>query len=132
MSNMLHRFPSHDLVISIMRCTILMLLLALTYNARCEITVRVICEATCGRWEVEVHPSWSPNGAKRYLDLVADGFFDNTPLFRAVPGFLVQFGISMDAAMNNKWSANIQDDPFPMHVRPMQNQHGEAIFIVIL
>ncbi|GAX76540.1 hypothetical protein CEUSTIGMA_g3986.t1 [Chlamydomonas eustigma] len=86
---------------------------ALTYA---ETTQRVQCDSTVGSWTVEVHPSWSPNGAKRYLDLVQDGFFDDSPLFRAIPGFLVQFGISMKPSMNEKWDSNIQDDPFPMQV----------------
>eukprot|EP00798_Chlamydomonas_sp_ICE-L_P022137 gene22137-29199_t len=81
-----------------------------------ERTRNVICESTAGSWTAEVHPSWSPNGAKRYLELVRDGFFDNTPLFRAVPGFLVQFGISMNRSMNEKLETCILDDPFPIHV----------------
>lgn len=79
--------------------------------------VNVKCEATTGDWEVEVHPSWSPNGAQRYLDLVRSGFFTNMPLFRAAKGFLVQFGISMDKEQNLRWQETIQDDPFPIGVQ---------------
>lgn len=32
-----------------------------------ERTILVRCESTAGAWEAEVHPSWSPNGAVRYL-----------------------------------------------------------------
>lgn len=32
-----------------------------------ERTILVRCESTAGAWEAEVHPSWSPNGAARYL-----------------------------------------------------------------
>jgi peptidyl-prolyl cis-trans isomerase A (cyclophilin A) len=82
----------------------------------------IINPSIIGDWVIEVHPSWSPNGAKRYLDLVKDKFYDGVPLFRALPGFLVQFGISMDPAMNNKWKETIEDDPFPFNVSllPMQ------------
>ena len=90
------------------------LTLALVASARAEHTVRVLCDTTAGPWTVEVHPSWSPNGAKRYLELVEDGFFTNLPLFRAVPGFLVQFGISMDKDKNKKWEETIADDPYPI------------------
>lgn len=37
-------------------------------------------------------------------------------LFRAVPGFLVQFGINLDRKKNEKWAETIADDPFPIHV----------------
>lgn len=83
-------------------------------SVRSEKTVLVRCESTAGSWTAEIHPSWSPNGAKRYLDLVEDGFWTNIPLFRAVPGFLVQFGISMDKEKNSKWQETIADDPFPI------------------
>lgn len=73
----------------------------------------VKCEATVGDFEIEVHVNWSPNGAARFLDLVRTGFFTNMPLFRAVKGFLVQFGISLDPEQNNKWASNIPDDPYP-------------------
>jgi hypothetical protein len=105
-----------------MVCALLVLALFATLAGKSagEKAVFVVCEATVGTWTVEVHPSWSPNGAKRYLDLVEDKFFDNAPLFRAVPGFLVQFGISLDPEKNSKWQANIQDDPYPIQVRACQ------------
>jgi len=76
--------------------------------------VLVRCESTAGPWTAEIHPSWSPNGAKRYLELLEDGFWSDIPLFRAVPGFLVQFGISMDKNKDAKWQETIADDPFPI------------------
>jgi cyclophilin family peptidyl-prolyl cis-trans isomerase len=94
-----------------------------------EKTQFVQCDSTAGSWTVEVHPSWSPNGAKRYLDLVEDGFFDGSPLFRAVPGFLVQFGISMKPGMNEKWNSNIQDDPFPMQVWSCEDKVKEMMLL---
>lgn len=45
--------------------------------------------------------------------MVHAGFFDNIPLFRVSPGFLVQFGISLDPAMNKRFGENIRDDPSP-------------------
>lgn len=60
-----------------------------------------------------VHPSWSPIGARRFLKMVHAGFFTNIPLFRVAPGFLVQFGISLDPAMNTRFGENIRDDPSP-------------------
>ncbi len=65
-----------------------------------------------GDFVVEVHRDWAPNGADRFYDLVKLGYFDDTRFFRAVDGFMVQFGINGDPAVNAKWqSANITDDP---------------------
>ena len=67
---------------------------------------------TKGDFVVEVHRDWAPNGADRFYNLVKSGFFDDTRFFRAIDGFMVQFGISGDPAVASKWqNANIQDDP---------------------
>lgn len=67
---------------------------------------------TKGAFVVEVHRAWAPNGADRFYDLVKLGFFDDTRFFRAVDGFMVQFGLSGDPTVSKKWqTANVQDDP---------------------
>jgi len=50
-----------------------------------------------------VKPYWSPRGASRFLELVRRGFYDGVALSRVVPEFLVQFGISGDAASREYW-----------------------------
>jgi peptidyl-prolyl cis-trans isomerase A (cyclophilin A) len=67
---------------------------------------------TKGDFVIEVHRDWSPNGADRFYNLVKLGFYDDTRFFRAVDGFMVQFGINGDPAVNAKWQEQgIQDDP---------------------
>jgi peptidyl-prolyl cis-trans isomerase A (cyclophilin A) len=67
---------------------------------------------TKGDFVVEVHRAWAPNGADRFYNLVKSGFYDDLRFFRAVDGFMVQFGISGDPAVNAKWQpAKIPDDP---------------------
>jgi peptidyl-prolyl cis-trans isomerase A (cyclophilin A) len=64
-----------------------------------------------GDFVVEVHRDWAPNGADRFYNLVKAGFFDDTRFFRAIEGFMVQFGISGDPSINTKWqNENISDD----------------------
>ena len=71
------------------------------------------CGSTKGDITIELRPEWSPLGVEQVLKMVDDGFFEEpVGLFRAVPNFLVQFGIPADAEMRSKWRrAIISDDP---------------------
>lgn len=65
-----------------------------------------------GDFVIEVHRDWSPQGADRFYNLVKNGYFDGVRFFRAIQGFMVQFGIHGDPKVNAVWrDANIQDDP---------------------
>lgn len=67
---------------------------------------------TKGDIVLEVHREWAPLGADRFYNLVKAGFFNNTAFFRVVPGFMVQFGLAANPAVNKAWqNANIKDDP---------------------
>lgn len=67
---------------------------------------------TKGDFVVEVHRAWAPKGADRFYNLVKRGFYDNTAFFRVIDGFMMQFGLNGDPAVNAKWrEATIQDDP---------------------
>ncbi len=67
---------------------------------------------TQGDFVVEVHRTWAPLGADRFYNLVKNGYFTNAAFFRVVPGFMVQFGLSANPAVNKVWEhANIKDDP---------------------
>mmetsp|Transcript_15059 Transcript_15059/g.25898 ORF Transcript_15059/g.25898 Transcript_15059/m.25898 type:complete len:275 (-) Transcript_15059:20-844(-) len=77
--------------------------------------VIVNCETTASNKPIvmEIIPEWSPLGAARFLELVDLGYYNNIPLFRVVPDFLVQFGINADVQVTKKMSAlgTIEDDP---------------------
>jgi peptidyl-prolyl cis-trans isomerase A (cyclophilin A) len=67
---------------------------------------------TKGAFVMEVHRAWAPNGADRFYNLVKLGFYDDTRFFRAIPDFMVQFGIPGDPQVAAKWKdASIADDP---------------------
>ena len=69
-------------------------------------------ETSEGDFVIEVHRDWAPLGADRFFNLVKIGFFDEGKFFRAINGFMVQFGISGDPEVSKVWrEANIQDDP---------------------
>jgi cyclophilin family peptidyl-prolyl cis-trans isomerase len=69
-------------------------------------------KTTKGTFVITVHRSWSPHGADRFYNLVANKFYDGARFFRVVPGFVVQFGISPSPTVSAAWlNATIPDDP---------------------
>ena len=75
-------------------------------------TFQVKFETTRGDFVMNVTRAWAPIGVDRFYNLVKHHFYDNMVLFRVVPGFVVQFGISSYPAVSAAWShANINDDP---------------------
>ena len=67
---------------------------------------------TKGDFVIEVTRAFAPNGADRFYNLVKLGFYDGVRFFRVVDGFMVQFGVSPDPAVNGAWyNAYIPDDP---------------------
>jgi len=67
---------------------------------------------TKGSFTIDVHRDWAPLGADRFYNLVKLGFYNETRFFRVVDGFMVQWGIHGDPAVNAEWRTNtIQDDP---------------------
>ncbi|MBI5244254.1 MAG: peptidylprolyl isomerase [Elusimicrobia bacterium] len=67
---------------------------------------------TKGDFVVEVHRDWAPNGADRFYNIVKLGYLNDVAFFRNIAGFMVQFGINGDPAVNAKWKeALIPDDP---------------------
>ncbi len=65
-----------------------------------------------GVFALEVNPSWAPNGAARFRELVDSGFYDDARFFRVIRGFVVQFGINGTPATNSMWSnRTFPDDP---------------------
>lgn len=83
-----------------------------TLTAKAPDVFQVQFDTTKGPFVVEVHREWAPNGADRFYNLVANGYYDNAKFFRVISGFMAQFGIHADPAINKAWRpAMIQDDP---------------------
>jgi len=67
---------------------------------------------TKGSFVVKVTRSWTPRGADRFYNLVLNHFYDNQPIYRVQPGYVVQWGISGKPAIAKAWRyAFIKDDP---------------------
>jgi peptidyl-prolyl cis-trans isomerase A (cyclophilin A) len=74
---------------------------------------------TKGDIVLQVTRAWAPIGADRFYNLVRHGFYNDAAFFRIVPGFIVQFGLGANPAVNKAWkSANIKDDPVTQSNRP--------------
>jgi peptidyl-prolyl cis-trans isomerase A (cyclophilin A) len=75
-------------------------------------TYQVKFTTTRGDFTVTVTRAWAPLGADRFYNLVKHHFYDNASVFRVVPGFVVQFGLSAHPPVSAAWSnANIKDEP---------------------
>jgi peptidyl-prolyl cis-trans isomerase A (cyclophilin A) len=93
-------------------------------TAKAPADFKVSFTTSAGNFVVEVHRDWAPLGADRFYNLVRRGFFTNASFFRVVPGFVVQFGLSADPAVNKVWEeAKIQDDPVKQ-----SNKRGALVF----
>jgi peptidyl-prolyl cis-trans isomerase A (cyclophilin A) len=73
---------------------------------------RVKFVTTKGDFTVEVTRAWAPKGADRFYRLAKEGYFRDIRFFRVLPGFMAQFGLSGNPALNAKMdSLRIPDDP---------------------
>lgn len=87
-------------------------------------TYQVKFETTRGDFTITVTRAWSPNGADRFYNLVKHHYFDNARVFRVVPGFVAQFGLSAYPVVTAAWrDAKIKDDP-----RNQSNKKGTIVF----
>lgn len=82
-------------------------------------TVRFQTDA--GDLVIEVYPQAAPNAAKRFLELVEAGFYDNTPIFRVVKSprpFVAQFGVNWRAGHKDWQNKRFNDDPSLFEIGP--------------
>jgi peptidyl-prolyl cis-trans isomerase A (cyclophilin A) len=85
-------------------------------TATAPATYKVKMATTKGDFVLEVHRDWSPLGADRFYNLVKLGYYNDLAFFRVVKGFMVQFGIHGNPALNQTWRhATINDDPQAKH-----------------
>ncbi|HUQ52767.1 MAG TPA: peptidylprolyl isomerase [Gammaproteobacteria bacterium] len=72
---------------------------------------RVRLATTGGDVVIEVYPEAAPNAAKRFVELVTSGFYDDTPVSRVVPGFVAQFGVNWREPHKSWKTREFVDDP---------------------
>jgi len=85
---------------------------------------KVELTTTKGNIVILVHRDWSPLGADHFHELTKMGFYNGNYFFRALKGFIVQWGINGDPKVNKDWSEiSIKDDP-----PKVSNKVGTVVF----
>lgn len=85
---------------------------------------KVLLQTTKGDVVILVHRDWSPLGADHFYELTKAGFYNNDAIFRALPGFIMQWGINGNPQVNKHWSQDaIRDDP-----PKVSNKIGTIVF----
>jgi len=93
-------------------------------NAAAPDSFKVRFETTKGDFTVEFVKAWAPHGVRRVYNLVRIGYYENVAFFRAVKGFVVQFGLHGQPRVTGAWrTANLLDDPVKE-----SNQEGTVTF----
>src|SRR5579872_874351 len=83
-----------------------------TLRAKAPETYDVKFVTTAGDFTVKVTRAWAPNGADRFYNLVRHHFYDGAAFYRAISGFMAQWGISGVPEVDRVWeNATIKDDP---------------------
>lgn len=81
-------------------------------KAEAPAAYKVKFDTSVGVFVVQVTREWAPHGADRFFNLVKNGFYNDARFFRAIPNFMVQFGINGDPAISAVWrNAQIPVDP---------------------
>lgn len=99
----------------------------------------VLVDTTKGRFLVEIHRDWAPNGADHFYSLVKAGYYEDIAVFRVIGNFMAQFGMHGNPELNKIWkSQTIKDDPvresntrgyFTFAKTGMPNSRSTQIFI---
>ena len=93
-------------------------------NKRAPDSARVRLETTKGVIRLEMKREWAPRGVDRFYNLVRNGYYDDTAIFRVRAGLWAQFGINGDPKVATVWrTRNIADDP-----RVLSNVRGTMAF----
>ena len=95
-----------------------------TFTEKAPATYTVNFDTSKGPFVVTVHKDWAPIGADRFYNLVKNGFYDDVRFFRAMAGFMVQFGMHGNPAVTAAWKSQTMKDD----TRKQSNKRGYVTF----
>lgn len=81
-------------------------------------------ETTRGSIDIAVRRRWAPHGAARVGEAVRAGYYDGARFFRALRGFVVQWGLAADSARTAQWRTR----PIPDDTVRETNRRGTVSF----
>ena len=81
-------------------------------------------ETSKGEFVVRVTRAWAPRGADRFYNLVKNGYYDDTRVYRVLEGFMVQWGVNGDPRVNAAWRSSVIVDDSVRHT----NARGTVSF----
>jgi peptidyl-prolyl cis-trans isomerase A (cyclophilin A) len=81
-------------------------------------------DTSVGPFVITVHRAWAPNGADRFYNLVKNGFYNEARFFRAIPNFMVQFGIHANPVISTLW----REARIPADKVTQSNRRGYVTF----
>jgi len=85
---------------------------------------KVLLQTTKGDVVILVHRDWSPLGADQFYALVKAGYYNDNAFFRALKGYIVQWGVNGDPKVTAHWNQHpIKDDP-----PKVPNKTGSVVF----
>jgi peptidyl-prolyl cis-trans isomerase A (cyclophilin A) len=95
-----------------------------TLNEASPDKYRAKFDTSAGVFVIEVTKEWAPRAATRFYNLVKNGYYDENRFFRVLTGFMAQFGIHGDPAVNAQWrNYRIVDD-----ARKQSNERSYVAF----
>jgi peptidyl-prolyl cis-trans isomerase A (cyclophilin A) len=99
-------------------------------NAAFKVLMKVqLDKETAGEIEIEVFPEWAPLAASRFRELAELGFYNDARFFRVLPGYIAQFGIAADPALNKEWLfCESRCKALPDEPRKQPNKKGTLTF----
>lgn len=81
-------------------------------SERAPDSFRARFDTSQGSFVIAVEREWAPLAADRFYNLVKNGFYNESRFFRVLDGFMVQFGLHADPAVQSAWrTANLKDEP---------------------
>ena len=93
-------------------------------NRRAPDSCRILLDTSKGRMILEMTRAWSPHGADRFYNLVRNGYYDDTRVFRIRAATWAQFGINGRPDVSTAWrTRTIPDDP-----RVISNTRGTVAY----
>ena len=81
-------------------------------------------ETTKGTFEVMAHREWSPLAVDQFHALISARTYDGIRIFRVVPDFVAQFGLTGDSAIDRSWRRR----PVPDENVRVSNTRGRLSF----